>query len=84
MKTPWPDQDALQAYKQATGDNPWARIRDAGERKDIVEEMRKVADAKTIKEAVGLIEWWFNGEEETLDTVKKVRKAYKEWKKSHG
>ena len=40
MKTPWPDQDALQAYKQATGDNPWARIRDAGERKDIVEEIQ--------------------------------------------
>ena len=84
MKTEWPDKDVLNAYKLATGDNPWSKLRDAGERRGIADEMRKVVAAKNIKEAVALIEWWCNGEEETLDTARKIRKAYKEWRKAHG
>lgn len=81
MKPVWTDEGALQVYKRATGDNPWDSSRDAADRKTIAEEMRKVAAAKTIKEAVEVIGWWGSGEEET--TVRFVRREYEEWRKLH-
>jgi hypothetical protein len=78
MKWVWTDKEALQVYKRATGDNPWDSYRDA-----VAEEMRKVAAAKTIKEAVGVIIWWGHGEEETRSIVRLVRREYDEWRKLH-
>jgi hypothetical protein len=83
MKPKWTDREALQVYKRATGDNPWGSDRDADDRKTIAEEMRKVAAAKTIKEAVGVIIWWGHGEEETRSIVRLVRREYDEWRKLH-
>jgi len=80
MKPKWTDRKALQVYKRVTGDNPWDSDRDATDRKAIAEEMRDVAAAKTIKDAVEVIWWWGSGEEET--TVRQIRKAYKEWRKA--
>ena len=82
MKPTWTDEEALQVYKRVTGDNPWNSCWNAADRrKNIAEEMRKVAAAKTIKEAVEVIGWWESCEEET--TVRQIRKAYKEWRKLH-
>lgn len=82
MKPEWTDKEALQVYKRATGDNPWNSDRSTFDRKTMAREVRKVAAAKTIKEAVeGIIGWWGSGKEET--TVRFIRESYKEWRKLH-
>ncbi len=78
MKKPWTDKEALKVYDLATGDKAMKPEFDADDRKDIAEEMRKIAKAKTIKDAVAVIEWWCNSDEDNLATVKAVRKAWKE------
>jgi len=83
-KPEWTNKEAWDVYDLATGDKAMKREFDSKDRQLIADEMRKIAAAKTVKEAVEVIHWWYNGEEESLATVRDVRKAYKEWRKANG
>jgi O-glycosyl hydrolase len=78
MKKPWTNRQAWKVYNLATGDSALKKEFDAEDRKNIADEMRQIATAKTIKEAVAVIDWWLNSDEENLATVKAVRKAWRE------
>lgn len=80
----WSDKEALEVYKMVTGDDPWDAERREDTRREIADEMRKIALAKTIKEAISVIEWWSQEKEDLEPIVKKVRQAYKEWRMKHG
>jgi hypothetical protein len=75
----WTNRQAWKVYKLATGDNALKKEFNAEDRQSIADEMRKVATAKTVKEAIAVIEWWHNSDEENLATVKAVRKSWREY-----
>jgi hypothetical protein len=66
--------ELLRLYYDVFKDPPgyW---RDAEEKKSIANEMRRIIEAKTIKEAMAVIEWWgcWNDDRELRRDVKKVR-----------
>ena len=54
------DKQAIAAYEHACPDDP---INDRDDRRDaIIAEVRAVILAKTMNDAAGIIEWWYNGQ----------------------
>jgi len=76
----WTDEEALKVYQEAVEDDPWAPTRDDDVRKEIADEMRGIAAAKTIEDAKDVIKEWWLEEDRALEVVTKVRQAYKKTK----